>query len=107
MITLADGSMITMDEGSQKYYKHGIDKEKDKGSRINLTFRLIDFEDKAFKKEQERFEKRPLVEELHSSEPQKANIEHYEPDPAKKIKLSKEELLTAETSDHHQAPATE
>lgn len=40
-IPLTSGSLLFMGGDTQKNYKHGIPKEKNKGPRVNLTFRTI------------------------------------------------------------------
>lgn len=40
-IPLTSGSLLFMAGETQKNYKHGIPKEKNKGPRVNLTFRKI------------------------------------------------------------------
>lgn len=47
-VVLEDGSLLLMDEESQKNYLHGIDKEKNAGPRINLTFRIMDAGSKSY-----------------------------------------------------------
>ena len=89
-IMLEDGSLIVMDEESQKNYLHGIDKEKNAGARINLTFRIIEPETRRFPDYQEGSKRIKVDRDTYIPvEPTIGLEEATNEDPG--IKLAKEE----------------